>query len=177
MDFSDFNLEEQLRKLWFSTHIVRDVAYSLFTFGDSDLPYYLVEDAKAAGELVTLHQGQVAISRPRIISPYSDGPAFDGFFDDDLQEQMFSVMLSRTAEFSRMSFSNKHGTAQTQSDDVDEVVGRLNKKLDTEEEDRVAILTAPHGLGGVAILRYTIERVLKSAPENIKELRERGFLE
>lgn len=177
MDFSDFNLEEQLRKLWFSTRIARDVTYSLFTFGDSDLPYYLVEDARSEGELVTLHQGQVAISRPRIITPYSDGPAFDGFFDDDQQEKMFSVLLSRTAEFSRMSFSNKHGTAKTQSDDVEEVVGRLNKKLDADDEDRVAILTAPFGLGGVAILRYTVERVLRSAPENIKELRERGFLD
>lgn len=177
MDFSNFNLEEQLRKLWFSTCIARDVSYSLFTFGNSDLPYYLVEDAKAAGDLVTLHEGQVAVSRPKIITPFNEGPEFEGFFDDSGQERMFSVLLSRTAAFSRMSFSNTHGPSQAQSDNVDEVVGRLNRKLDAEDEDRVAILTAPHGLGGVAVFRYTIERVLRSAPENIQELRERGLLE
>lgn len=177
MDFSDFNLEERLRKLWFSTRIVRDVSYSLFTFGDSDLPYYLVEDAQSAGELVTLHQGQVAVSRPRIINPYSEDPEFEGFFDDSGQERMFRVLLSRTAAFSRMQFSNTHGPAQSQSDSVDEVVGRLNRKLDDDDEDRVAILTAPHGLGGVAVFRYTVERVLRSAPENIQELREKGLLE
>lgn len=177
MDFSEFNLEEQLRKLWFSTRIARDVSYTLFTFGNSDLPYYLVEDAKVDGGLVQLHEGRVSVSRPRIITPFADEPAFDGFFDDDQQQQMFKVLLSRTAEFSRMSFSNKQGSATAQSDSVDEVVGRLNKRLDAEEEDRVAILTAPFGLGGVAILRYTVERVLRSAPDNIQELRERGFLE
>jgi hypothetical protein len=177
MDFSDFHLEEQLRKLWFSTRIARDVSYSLFTFGSSDLPYYLVEDAQAAGELVKLHEGKVAVSRPRIITPFSESPEFEGFFEDGDQERMFSVLLSRTAAFSRMSFSNTHGPAQAQSDDVEEVVGRLNRQLDAEEEDRVAILTAPHGLGGVAVFRYTVERVLRSAPENIQELRERGLLE
>jgi hypothetical protein len=178
MDFSEFNLEERLRKLWFSTRIARDVHYSLFTFGDSDLPYYLVEDARTAGELVKLHEGKVAVSRPRIITPYaSDRPEFEGFFDDGEQERMFSVLLSRTAAFSRLSFSNTHGPTQAQSDSVEEVVGRLNHRLDSEEEDRVAILTAPHGLGGIAVFRYTVERVLRSAPENIQELRERGLLE
>jgi hypothetical protein len=177
MDFSDFNLEEKLRKLWFSTRIVRDVHYSLFTFGDSDLPYYLVEDAASAGEMVRLHEGQVAVSRPRIITPFGDHPEFEGFFEDSQQERLFSVLLSRTAAFSRMSFSNTHGPAREQSDNVEEVVSRLNHKLDSEEEDRVAILTAPHGLGGVAVFRYTVERVLRSTPENIQELRERGLLE
>ena len=53
---------------------------------------------------------------------------------------------------------------------------RINRKLDEEEEDRVAILTAPPGLGGVAVLRYCLERVAQSAPDNLAELRERGLL-
>jgi hypothetical protein len=59
---------------------------------------------------------------------------------------------------------------------VDEVVSRLNRHLDAEEEDRTAILTAPHGLGGIAVLKYATERVWQSSADNIKELRERGFL-
>jgi hypothetical protein len=75
-----------------------------------------------------------------------------------------------------LKFENQHGAAQIVSDSVEEVVSRLNRQLDGEEDDRVAILTAPHGLGGVAVLRYAAERVWKSAPDNIQELRERGFL-
>jgi hypothetical protein len=31
-------------------------------------------------------------------------------------------------------------------------------------------------MGGIAIMRYAAERVWESAPGNIQELRERGFL-
>ena len=92
-------------------------------------------------------------------------------FDDVVQ-----FLLQRTAAFSHLKFDNLHGPSQIVSDSVDEVVARLNRKLDTEEEDRVAILTAPYGLGGLAVLRYAAERVWRSAPDNIQELRERGFL-
>jgi hypothetical protein len=56
------------------------------------------------------------------------------------------------------------------------MVDKLNRQLDDEEEDRVAILTAPARLGRVAVLRYATEQVMRSAPENVQELRERGFL-
>jgi hypothetical protein len=62
------------------------------------------------------------------------------------------------------------------TDSVEEAVARLNRQLDDEDEDRVAILCAPESLARFAIFRYAAERVLQSAPDNIQELRERGFL-
>lgn len=62
------------------------------------------------------------------------------------------------------------------SDNVDEIVNKLNRQLDEEEEDHTAILTAPPDLAGIALLRDAAERVWNSAPDNIQELRERGFL-
>ena len=53
---------------------------------------------------------------------------------------------------------------------------RLNRQLDDEQEELVAILSAPPPLAGVAILRYAAERVWQSTPGNVQELRERGFL-
>ena len=72
--------------------------------------------------------------------------------------------------------TNRSGPVKLVSDSVEEIVAKLNRQLDDEEEDRVAILTAPVSLGGLAILGYTTERVLSSAPGNVQELRERGFL-
>ena len=45
-----------------------------------------------------------------------------------------------------------------------------------DPEIRVAILTAPAALAGVAVLRYSVQRVMDSAPDNVQELRERGLL-
>ena len=59
---------------------------------------------------------------------------------------------------------------------LEEIVAGLNRKLDAREEDQVAILSAPKELAGVAVLKYAAERVWASAPDNVQELRERGFL-
>lgn len=40
----------------------------------------------------------------------------------------------------------------------------------------MAILSAPHGLGGIAVLRYSLERIAQSTPENVTELKDRSFL-
>ncbi len=84
--------------------------------------------------------------------------------------------MTRSAGFSNLKLDNTSGPAEIVSDRVDEAVEKLKQRLDNLEEDRTAILTAPAGLGGVALLRYAAERIWASAPDNVQELRERGFL-
>ena len=176
MEFGPFDPEDRLRAAWGAVNVARPVHFSLFTFGESDLPYFLIEDAQRPREPVRITRGEVKITRPIIITPDSVQPEFRGFFEDEDFDGIVEFLLRRTAAFQHLKFQNQHGAAQIVSDSVEEVVSRLNRQLDGEEDDRVAILTAPHGLGGVAVLRYAAERVWKSAPDNIQELRERGFL-
>lgn len=176
MDFSHLDPEQHFREAWQAVRIARSVHYSLFTFGESELPYYLVVDAKRTEDPVRITQGEVKITRPMIVTPGNARPEFQGFFDNPEFDGLADVLLARTAAFSHLKFANLHGPERIVSDSVEEAVARLSHKLDAEEEDRVAILAAPHGLGGVAVLRYAAERVWQSAPDNIQELRERGFL-
>ncbi|MBX3440741.1 MAG: hypothetical protein KF861_24840 [Planctomycetaceae bacterium] len=176
MEFSDHDAGARFRKAWQAVAIARSVSYSLFTFGESELPYFLIVDAAQPREPVSVTQGEVRITRPLIITPHNARPELRGFFEDHEFDDVVDFLLQRTAAFSHLKFSNQHGPAQIVSDSVEEVVARLNHRLDSEEEDRMAILTAPHGLGGLAVLRYAAERVWQSAPDNIQELRERGFL-
>jgi hypothetical protein len=78
--------------------------------------------------------------------------------------------------FPHLKFTNRAGSPDLVSDSVEEVVARLKRRLDDEDEDRVAILSAPHGLGGLALMKYAIEKAVESAPGNIQELREKGLL-
>lgn len=171
-----FDAEERFRSAWQAVRIERPVRYTLFTFGESELSYYLVEDSQQPREPVSVTRGDVRVTRPRIITPDSGRPEFSGFFDDPEFAGMASFLLARTAAFSNLKLENQHGAARIISDSIDEVVQTLNRQLDDEDEDRVAILTAPHGLAGLAVLRYAAERIMQSAPDNIQELRERGFL-
>ncbi len=174
--FDEFEQRRRFQEAWEKVEIARPVRYSLFTFGESVLEYYLVCGKRGAGTPVTVTRGEVRIKRPTIITPDNAGPEFEGFFEDDEEEGVVRCVLARAAQFSNFKFDNRRGEAQTVSESMDEAVSRLNRQLDNEDEDRVAILTAPPQLGGVAVLRYAAERVAESGPDNIQELRERGFL-
>lgn len=174
--FPNFPDERRFRAAWNAVEIARPVSYSLFTFGESNLPYFLVLKPGRSGEQVSITQGEVIISRPLIITPDNAPPEFENFFDNAEEQEIADFMLSRTASFSHLKLGNRRGTKRIVSDSDEEAVAKLNKQLDTDEEDRVAILTAPMSLAGLAIFKYAAERIVNSAPDNITELRERGFL-
>ncbi len=174
--FDDFDHHQRMHEAWQSVRIERPVAYSLFTFGETVMPYYLVLGREATKDLVTIRRGDVRVARATIITPDSFRPEFRNFFEDAEFEDMVDFLLSRSAAFSNLKVSNRQGSEQIVSDSIEEAVGKLNRQLDDEEEEHVAILSAPPNLAGVAVLRYTAERIWQSTPDNVQELRERGFL-
>ena len=177
MWFEDVEDESRFREIWEAVQIARPVSYSLFTFGESELPYFLVCDKPADEDTVTVTHGEVRITRPTIITPENAHPEFRGFFDEQEDDSIVEFLMARTAGFSNLRIdNNSSGPAEIVSDRVEEAVEKLNRRLDDQEEDRTAILTAPYGLGGVALLRYAAERIWQSGPDNVQELRERGFL-
>jgi hypothetical protein len=176
MDFPDFQRMQRFQQAWEAVQIVRPVHYSLFTFGDSELPYFLVCEAQSGGSTVSITRGEVRITRPLIITPDSMRPEFRNFFDEGEEGVVADFLMARTAAFSHLKFENQQGESRIVTDNVEEALARLNRQLDDEEEDRVAILSSPAPLAGFAVFRYAAERVMKSAPDNIQELRERGFL-
>jgi len=174
--FDTFDRERRFREAWQAVQIARPVSYGLFTFGESNLPYYLVLDMQQPGRTVTIRQGQVTITRPLIITPENAEPEFENFFDNEEEAGLAQFLLSRTASFSHLKLHNTARGERIVSDSVEEAVAKLSRQLDAEDEDRVAILTAPAKYASMAVMRYAAERVLQSAHDNITELRERGFL-
>ncbi len=180
MDFDSFDSQDQFRRLWDDARIERASNYSLFTFGDSDLPYFLLSEPKRSGEMVSVHEGSIKISRPMIIRPDSYRPEFENFFDEEEDEtgseDYVSYLLARSAAFSNLKFSNTTQASKLVSDSIEETVDRLSRQLDDEEEDRVAIIVSKPKQQGFALMKYAIQQVIQSTPDNIQELRERGYL-
>ncbi len=175
MDFDQSFEYDQLRHDWHAVRIIRPVRYSLFTFGDSDLPYYLLCGPNDEHTVAVQH-GSVKITRPLIITAANAPPDLVNFFEDREDEQVVRFMMSRTAQFQNLKFDNVIESQDLVSDSIEELAARIGKRLDDEEEDRVAILGAPHGLGGLAVLRYCFERMAESASDNLNEMNERGML-
>jgi len=176
MFYPDFEQQRRIQQAWSSVAIARPVRYCLFTFGQSVLQYYLVCGDADMGRALSVTRGEVVIERPTIVTPETARPELRNFFETQEEEGIVQFLLSRSAHFSNLRLDNRSGAQQAVSDSVEAVVSRLSRQLDENEEDQVAILTAPDRLGAMAVLRYAAERVLASAPGNIQELRERGFL-
>lgn len=176
MDFNDYDNEQSLARLWNAVKIVRDIPYTLFTFGDSELRYFLVLSPQQAGQPVKLRQGEIRITRPLIITPESAQPDWQDFFESSEDQHFLEFLMARSAAFSNLRLANNSGPEQIVTDQPQELIDRLNQQLDREEEDRIAILAAPEGLAGVALIRFAAERIMASAPGNLNELRERGLL-
>ena len=174
--FPEFGDLERFKRAWDAVHIARPVHYTLFTFGESLLPYWLVCDPAGPEKLVSIRQGEIKITRPLLITPENCRPEFQNFFEDADESEAVSFLLGRTASFSHLRFANTSGPERIVSDSVEEAVSRLNRQLDADDEDRVAVLVAPAALAGLALLKYATDRVVQSAPGNVQELREKGFL-
>ena len=176
MDFNEFDQEKMFYEAWQAVAIVRPVHYSLFTFGESILPYFLVCGNQEGTDPLSVRRGDVRINRPMILTAENSQPEFENFFESNEEEGMAQFLLARTAKFSNLRFLNQSRQQEVVHDSMDAAGEKINQRLDADEEDQIAILTAPENLAGIAILRYATERVFKSAPDNIQELRERGFL-
>ncbi|MDA0834610.1 MAG: hypothetical protein O2955_16800 [Planctomycetota bacterium] len=173
---NSFPPDQRFLKAWNSVKIERSVNYGLFTFGESVLPYFLVCGAPKTGGTVTVTRGDVRVTRPLILTPDNYPVELQNFFEENDELTAAQFMLSRSAGFSHLKLDNHSGAPRIVSDSIEETVDRLNRELDGEDEDQVAILSAPSKLGGIAVLRYAAERIWSSTPDNIQELRERGFL-
>lgn len=176
MYFEDHEQERHFNALWEAVRIEREVRFSLFTFGDTDLPYFLVTPADNENNTVAVRQGQVTISRAKILTPDNMQPEFRNFFENSDELGAVEFLMSRTAAFSNLKLSNHQGSERIVTDTVDEAVDQLNRRLDHEEEEHTAILSAPAGMAGFALFKYASQRVMNSAQDNLQELRERGFL-
>lgn len=172
--------QRQLAALMARIRLARPVTRSLFTFGHSVIPYYLVFEPGRDGQSV-MQFGEVKVSKPTILTPSRD-PEFFGLFEQLAEESgadladYVQFALQRTAAFDRLKVENEFSQPTKPGGGVEEVLDRINARLDDEEDEDTSVLVCPRGLGPLAVLKLTGDRIQRSAADNVQELRERGFL-
>src|SRR5262245_43999044 len=119
MAFSEFEAHHRFRQAWEAVRIARPVRYSLFTFGESELPYFLVCDARRPASTVSITRGEVRITRPLIITPDNARPELLNFFEEGEDGSAADFLMERTAALSHLKFENQAGTARVITDSVE----------------------------------------------------------
>ena len=99
----------------------------------------------------------------------------DAMGDGEDGERVVRFLMARGVSFGDLDIGHRRLRRGRSARTVRSIVDELKAEI-VDEDDRTGILLAPHGLGGVALVRYAAECIAESAPGNVGELRERGFL-
>lgn len=163
------------------TKILRTPKQNLYTFGITNIYYYLVTEP-AYSELVdnitetVVREGRVIAERPKIVTPYylsrleGFGAEARRYFEALAEEYGASIPGLFYA------YKNEPEELNIVSDNVQSVVDKLNTKIDKSGDPLTAIIQGEDELWDVSIMKFIYEITRNSVPDNLRQLGRRGML-
>ena len=165
-------LEEALKK----TKVLRPVRQNLYTFSPTDVDYYLTTEL-IKDTLIEVREGKVIVGKPLVINPFAFAhEQFEGFDDEqfDYLKMLVQKYGLRALEY---TYKNKTKKVNLISGHLDSIVDKINKEIDRKEKGRATIIKGIPEMWTVSLMKCVLEMIAKSFPDNVNELKERGWFE
>ncbi len=178
MDIDDEKIREAIER----TEILRAPKQSLFTFGTTNIYYYLVTEP-VYSELVknvtetVVREGRVIAERPRIVTPYYLS-GVEGFSSN--ARRYFDALIEAhgpNVPGLLYSYRNEPKELNIVSDNLLSVVEKLNAKIDQRGDPLSTIIKGQDELWDVALMKFIYEMTSKSLKDNIMQMGARGLLD
>jgi len=178
MDIGDERIRHAVRH----TEILRLPKQSLFTFGTTNIYYYLVTEP-AYSELVgnvtetVVREGRVIAERPRIVTPYYLS-RLEGFSSD--AKRYFDMLIKthgRNAPGLFYTYKNEPKELSIVSDNLLSVVDKLNAEIDKRGDSLAAIIKGEDELWDVSLIKFISEMTRSSLHDNLSQMSTRGLLD
>ncbi len=166
---------EKFEQAWTKTRILRAVERKLFTFGDTRMPYFLVAESLVNRGDTVVRRGEVVVERPLIYAPGPGHPLFEGFGPKG--KKAAGIIVQRLMYIPPYKYKNTPHELYVTPDPLDRTVARLNERLDRDDNHLTAIIETLADTWEVSVMRFAAERMIKSLPANLREMKERGLLE
>jgi len=174
----DKRIEYAIRR----TEILRAPKQSLYTFGTTNIYYYLVTEP-AYSELIenitetVVREGRVIAEKPKIVTPYYLSQ-LDGFGLE--ARRYFEALVEEYGERSIhglfYSYKNEPKELNIVSDNLLSVVDKLNAEIDKRGDPLSAIIKGEDTLWDVSLMKFIFEITRSSVPDNLRQLGRRGLL-
>ncbi len=176
MDIND----ETIRNAVAQTEILRAPKQSLYTFGTTNINYYLLtrpvySEAGAPAETV-VRDGKVIAERPRIVTPYYLS-RLEGFSSE--ARRYFEALMQEFGPQSPgvlYSYRNEPGGLTIISEDMRLVIEKINAEIDERGDALAAIIRGEDALWDVSLLKFIFEVTRNSVGENVQQMGRRGLL-
>ena len=174
--------DERIRKAVEYTEILRAPRQNLYTFGTTNIYYYLVTEP-AYSELVdtgsetVVREGRVLAERPKIVTPYYL-TGLEGF-SDDARRYFESLIHEYGPNVPGLLYAYKNEPKELNivSGNWLSVVDKINAEIDQRNDPLAAIIKGLDELWDVALIRFIFEMTRRSLSDNIGQMGARGLLD
>ena len=173
--------DEKIRHAVQYTETLRAPKQSLYTFGTTNIYYYLVTEP-AYSELVknitetVVREGRVIAERPRIVTPYYLSQ-LEGF-----SPEARSYFAALREEYGSnipglfYAYKNEPKELTIVSDNLRSVVDKLNTEIDRRGDPLAAVIKGLDELWDVSLMKFIYEITRSSVPDNLRQMVGRGLL-
>ena len=174
--------DERIRKAVENTEILRAPRQNLYTFGTTNIYYYLVTEP-AYSELVdtdietVVREGRVLAERPKIVTPYYLA-GLEGF-SADAKKYFESLIHEYGPNVPGLLYAYKNEPKELNivSGHWQSVVDKINTEIDQRSDPLAAIIKGLDELWDVALIRFIFEMTRRSLSDNIGQMGARGLLD
>jgi len=178
MDIDD----EKIRQAVEHTEILRAPKQSLFTFGTTNIYYYLLTEP-AYAELINnitetvIREGRVIAERPKIVTPYYLS-SLEGF-SADARRYFDTLARAYGSNVPGLLYSYKNEPKELNivSDNLLSVVDKLNATIDKRGDPLAAIIKGQDELWDISIIKFIFELTSSSLRDNVRQMGARGLLD
>ena len=173
--------DERIKYTVRHTEILRAPKQSLYTYGTTNIYYYLVTEP-VYSELMqnitetVVREGRVIAERPRLVTPYYLA-SLEGFGSE--ARKYFEALLKEHGSSIRglfYAYRNEPTELTIVSDNLRSVVDKLNAEIDRRGDPLAAIIKGEDDLWDVSIMKFIYEVTRSSVQDNLMQMGSRGLL-
>ena len=177
MEIDDARIREAVKH----TETLRAPKQGLYTFGTTNIYYYLVTEP-VYSELVknvtetVVREDRVIAERPRIVTPYYLS-RLEGFSLE--AKRYFEALKQEYGSSIRglfYTYKNEPKELNTVSDNLLSVVDKLNAEIDRRGDPLAAIIKGEDEFWDVSLMKFIYEVTRSSLGDNLRQMESRGLL-
>ncbi len=173
--------DERIKYTVRHTEIIRAPKQSLYTFGTTNLYYYLLTEP-VYSELMdnitetVVREGRVIAERPKIVTPYYL-THLEGF-SSEARRYFETLVKEHGSNIHGLFYAYKNEPKELNivSDNLRSVVDKLNAEIDRRGDPLAAIIKGEDELWDVSLLKFIYEVTKNSLQDNLMQVGRRGLL-
>jgi hypothetical protein len=167
-------MEEKFKYALGKTKIIRSANRNLYTFSSTAIRYTIATELTDK-ILVEVRDGELTAERPVIITPSHFTENYLEGFEHEQAEYIEMMLKKLGLRGLRYKYKNETKNVKLVSGSFQNIVEKIKREIEAKDDDFAAIIKGVPDMWGISLMKYVVELISKSFPDNIRELEERGW--